>query len=108
MPEQLGRSPTWDPRLEMAQHTQLNLDTGLPVFMCDPHSPCQRGTNENINLLLSHVSVPARFGSVAMTLTRPMHSLRFTEHLAQERIARSIGTVGEAYDNRAWSSILGL
>jgi IS30 family transposase len=36
----------------MAQHVQLRIDTGLPVFFCDPQSPWQRGTNENTNGLL--------------------------------------------------------
>jgi len=54
LPEHLRQSLTWDRGTELARYAKIQLELAMPVYFCDPHSPWQRGTNENTNRLLRH------------------------------------------------------
>jgi len=87
LPAQLRRSLTWDRGAEMVQHKRFKLATNVQVYFCDPHSPWQRGSNENTNGLLrqyfpkgqdiSHYT-QAQLNAVAKELNqRPRQTLGF-------------------------------
>ncbi len=52
LPDLLRKTVTWDQGIEMSDHARISLATDLDIYFCDPHSPWQRGTNENTNGLL--------------------------------------------------------
>jgi len=102
LPTQLRRSLTWDRGKEMAEHVRFTVDTGVQVYFCDPHSPWQRGANENMNGLLRQYFPKgadlsgydaAQLDAVAAQLNaRPRHTLGWLT--PSEAFARAVAMTG--------------
>jgi transposase, IS30 family len=102
LPAELRRTLTWDQGKEMADHVRFTTDTNMQVYFCDPHSPWQRGSNENTNGLLrqyfpskSDLSVHsvAHLNAVARELNnRPRQTLNWMK--PSEVFCRTVASIG--------------
>jgi IS30 family transposase len=100
LPEQLRRSITWDQGTEMSEHARFSVDTNVAVYFCDPHSPWQRGSNENTNGLLRQyfpkatnlaVHTPEDLDAAAASLnSRPRQTLGWMT--PSEKLAEAVAT----------------
>jgi IS30 family transposase len=98
LPAALRRSLAWDQGTEMARHGEITLATQLPIFFCDPHSPWQRGSNENTNGLLRQYFPKGSDLAV--------HSAEHLEAVAAELNARPRKTLGWRSPAQALNELL--
>ena len=102
LPRELYKSLTWDCGKEMADHQRFSLATDIQVYFCDPHTPWQRGSNENTNGLLRQYFPKGmdlsnvhqnRLNAVARELNeRPRETLQF--YSPAEKFAECVAAIG--------------
>jgi transposase, IS30 family len=102
LPAELRRTLTWDQGKEMAEHVRFTTDTNMEVYFCDPHSPWQRGSNENTNGLLRQyfprkadlsLHSAAHLNAVARELNnRPRQTLNWMK--PSEVFCRTVASIG--------------
>jgi transposase, IS30 family len=98
LPVQLRRSLAWDQGHEMAMHAKIAVDTGLEIYFCDPHSPWQRGSNENTNGLLRQYFPKGT--------NLKVHSREHLDQVAAELNARPRKTLGWRTPAQALDEVL--